>query len=101
MGQLPIALIVPAIVGLLTYIVVRLFWKVRNAATRNKSHSPGFAETEKRLPQAKARADRISLRLGTVTLLMVGMVGGFLVVWYLLESDSPFILTLRHLAAIP
>ena len=99
MGQLPIALIVPAMVGLLTYIVVRLFWKLRNGATRNKSHSPGFAETEKRLPQAKARADRVSLRLGTVT--MVGMVGGFLVVWYLLESDTPFILTLRHLAAIP
>ena len=26
MGQLSIALIIPAIVGLVTYVVVRLFW---------------------------------------------------------------------------
>ena len=98
MGQLSIALIIPAIVGLLTYVVIRLFWKLRNLA---KLHSPDFAETEKRLPQAKARPERASPKLSTVTLLTAGMVGGFLIVWYLLDSETPLMLTLKHLAAIP
>jgi hypothetical protein len=101
MGQLSIALIIPAIVGLLTYVVIRLFWKLRNVAKRNQLHSPDFAETEKRLPQAKARPERASPKLSTVTLLTAGMVGGFLIVWYLLNSETPLILTLKHLAAIP
>ena len=101
MGQLSIALIIPAIVGLVTYVVIRLFWKLRNVARRNKSHSPDFAETEKRLSQTKARPERASPKLSTVTLLTAGTVGGFLIVWYLLESETPLILTLIHLAAIP
>ena len=101
MGQLSIALIIPAIVGLVTYVVIRLFWKLRKAAKRNQSHSPDFAETEKRLPQAKARPERASPKLSTVTLPTAGMVGGFLIVWYLLDSETPLILTLKHLAAIP
>jgi hypothetical protein len=36
-----------------------------------------------------------------VRLLTAGMVGGFLIVWYLLNSETPLILTLKHLAAIP
>ena len=78
MGQLSIALIIPAIVGLVTYIVVRLFWKLRNVAKRNQAHSPHFAETEKRLPQTKARPERASPKLSTVRLLTAGMVGGFM-----------------------
>jgi hypothetical protein len=122
MAQLSAVLIIPPIVGLVTYFVVRLFWK-RNefgiAARRKKSLSldiSDFAGAEKqlrgfdRVPPATtarstpaetpsaSRTTGASHQWGTVTLLTVGATGGFAIVWYLLNNQS-LVVTLKHLAA--
>ena len=123
MAQLSAVLIIPPIVGLVTYFVVRLFWK-RNefgiAARRKKSLSldiSDFAGAEKQLrgfdrvsptttakstpaetPSASRATGSPSPQWGTVTLLTVGATGGFAIVWYLLNNQS-LVVTLKHLAA--
>ena len=101
MGQHWVVLTIPLIVGLVTYVVVRLVWKRDKLAVpdgRNESLSVDSAGTEKRLLQAEGRRDRIS-PLGTVTLLTTGVIGGFSFVWYFMNSHSPLVLMLKHLAA--
>ena len=113
MADHSVALIIPPIVGLVTYCVVLLF---RKRARRKNPLSFNFAGAEKRmrgfdrvLPATTARstpaetpASRAtgspSHQWGTVTLLTVGATGGFAIVWYLLNNQS-LVVTLKHLAA--
>ena len=101
MGQHWVVLTIPLIVGLVTYVVVRLVWKRDKLAIadgRDKSLSVDSAGKEKRLLQAEGRRDWVS-PLGTVSLLTIGVIGGFSFVWYFLNSHSPLVLMLKHLAA--
>ena len=117
MADHSVALIIPPIVGLVTYFVVRLFRKSWDSARRKKSLSFDFAGAEKRMhgfdrvssattarstpaetPSASRATGSPSHQWGTVTLLTVGATCGFAIVWYLLNNQS-FIVTLKHLAA--
>ena len=123
MGQL-LVLIGPPIVGVVTYILVRLIWQRRAReivmrhdpsadgslietrrvyATLNQSngttnvklehgsrrgHTPGLAATYQRATDqmASPRQDRL-IAFRTVTFPAVGALGGFALVWYLLNSS--------------
>ena len=120
MMQLLVVLIIPPIVGLGTYFLVRLFWKrdeLAIAARRKKSLGFDFAGAEKHLhdfdrvppattaksppaetPSTSRATGSPSPQWGTVTLLTVGATGGFAIVWYLLSNQS-LVVTLKHLAA--
>ena len=114
MADHSVALIIPPIVGLVTYCVVLLF---RKRARRKNSLSFDFAGAEKRMrgfdrvlpattarstpaetPSAARATGSPSHQWGTVTLLTVGATGGFAIVWYLLNNQS-LIVTLKQLAA--
>lgn len=98
MGRHWIVLIIPLLVGLVTYVAVRLVWKkdklvIADAGTKSPSVDPAGAK--KRLLQAKGRRSPP----GTLILLTLGVIGGFSFVWYFLNSHSPLVLMLKHLAA--
>ena len=88
MAQLLIVLLVPPVVGLVTYFIVRLSWK-RDAFVvaggpprrRNASRPGVFAKAGQRLQNLKPEP---SSQGRAVILLALGIAGGFIFGWYLL-----------------
>ncbi len=119
MADHSLALIIPPIVGLVTYCLVLLFRKIVRDSAGVKTRLANIAILQapknectasigsRRPPQREARPQRrpahrerrdASHQWGTVTLLTVGATCGFAIVWYLLNNQS-LVVTLKHLAA--
>ena len=88
MAQLLIVLLVPPVVGLVTYCIVRLSSKrgafviAGGPPRRRKAPRPGiFAKTGQRLQNLKPEP---SSQGRAVILLALGIAGGFMFGWYLL-----------------
>ena len=88
MAQLLIVLLVPPVVGLVTYFIVRLSSKrdafviVGGPPRRRNARRPGiFAKTGQRLQNLKPEP---SSQGRAVILLALGIAGGFIFGWYLL-----------------
>ena len=87
MAQLLIVLLVPPVVGLVTYFIVRLSSKrdalvVAGGPSRRRKPGPGiFARARRRSHNLKPEP---SSQDRTIILLALGIAGGFVFGWYLL-----------------
>jgi hypothetical protein len=90
MAQLLIVLLVPPVIGLVTYFIVRLSSKrdvlvVAGGPPRRRKPRPGiFARTARRARTLKPEIPEFSSQSHAIILLALGIAGGFIFGWYLL-----------------